>query len=168
MTTPLFASSFDGKKHSFDSDELQWRPSVYAVVISDNKILLFPQRRGGYDLPGGGVEIDETCDSAVIREVKEETGIDVKVKKLITMRENFFAWDPDSPNDRKVVHSLCLYYACEMIGGEISTEGLDEYEITHADRAEWVDLAIFSASTPIATSIDYRPIVLETAKELNR
>lgn len=58
-----------------------------AVIIKDRKILMVRQhvKRGDivWNFPGGGIEKDETPESACIREVKEETGLDIEDLKLI-------------------------------------------------------------------------------------
>src|SRR6266478_2668454 len=81
-----------GVARDFDSTELKWRPSAYGIVIKDQKILLSPQFGDKYDLPGGGVDLKEKLEEAVVREVKEETGIDVKNPKYLGFEESFF-WD---------------------------------------------------------------------------
>jgi 8-oxo-dGTP diphosphatase len=51
-----------------------------AIIILGGKLLLFHRQKPGRDyyiLPGGGVELDESFEEACIREVKEETGLDV-------------------------------------------------------------------------------------------
>ena len=51
-----------------------------AIIIRDGKVLLFHRQKPGRDyyiLPGGGVELEESFEEACIREVKEETGLDV-------------------------------------------------------------------------------------------
>ncbi len=51
-----------------------------AIIVQDKKLLVIHRQkfnRDYYTLPGGGVEIDETFEEACIREVKEETGLDV-------------------------------------------------------------------------------------------
>lgn len=52
------------------------------VVNNDNEILLKRDPRRGWELPGGVVEAGETFKDAVMREVKEETGIDIEVLKF--------------------------------------------------------------------------------------
>ncbi|WP_017471401.1 NUDIX hydrolase [Amphibacillus jilinensis] len=52
------------------------------VVNQQNKILLKLDPKRGWELPGGHVERDETFKEAVLREVKEETGIDIKLIKF--------------------------------------------------------------------------------------
>lgn len=60
---------------------------VGAVVIKENKILLIKRskspRKGEWSLPGGAIELGETVADAVIREIKEETGILVTCYEVI-------------------------------------------------------------------------------------
>ena len=64
---------------------------VNGILINDNKILSVQMKKNGfYCLPGGHIEIGEDSKEAVVREFKEETGIDVKVERLISITENFF------------------------------------------------------------------------------
>lgn len=61
--------------------------TVDAVLIENRRVLLIrrknPPFQGKYALPGGFVEYGESTESAVLRELKEETGIDAKIIKLI-------------------------------------------------------------------------------------
>ncbi len=50
-----------------------------AVVNSENKILLVRNRQRGWEFPGGYVEEGESIQAAAIREVKEESGIDIRL-----------------------------------------------------------------------------------------
>ncbi|MBU0660908.1 NUDIX domain-containing protein [Patescibacteria group bacterium] len=57
-----------------------------AVIINNGKILLmyrFYKNKEYYVLPGGGVEKDEQVEAAVVREIKEETNLDIKVDKKL-------------------------------------------------------------------------------------
>ncbi len=61
------------------------RNRATAIIVQNKKILVIHRLKYGRDyyvLPGGGVEIDETFEEACIREVKEETGLDVISIKL--------------------------------------------------------------------------------------
>lgn len=93
-------------------------PCVLAAVIKDDKILLgraphFPP--GVYSLLAGFVEVGETCEQAVIREVHEESGIEVH-------NVNYFGSQP-----WPFPHSLMLAYTAEYLRGEIIVE-YDELE----------------------------------------
>ena len=85
---------------------------VYGLVIENDKILLINKVTGPYDgkldLPGGSFEFGETPSMALIRELKEEVGIDVKKYKLI---------DADSitlkytyKNNPEILHHIGIIY----------------------------------------------------------
>lgn len=63
--------------------------SAGAVVLNDEgKILLIKGPRRGWEFPGGLIEIGETIHDGIIREVKEETGIDIEVTKFCGIYHN--------------------------------------------------------------------------------
>ncbi|MEM3770350.1 MAG: NUDIX hydrolase, partial [Candidatus Bathyarchaeia archaeon] len=65
---------------------------VGAIIICDGKILLEKRKgepgKGKWSVPGGLVELGERAEDAVIREVKEETGLDVADPELIDVVDN--------------------------------------------------------------------------------
>lgn len=62
------------------------RPTVTALVLYQNKLLLTKRAerpfKGWWDLPGGFIDRGERPEQAVIRELKEETNLDIKIKKI--------------------------------------------------------------------------------------
>ncbi len=72
---------------------MKHRISAGAIVIHEQKILLVNHKKDGhYDFwvaPGGGVKGTETTEQTAIREVKEETGLDISVLKLAYIEELF-------------------------------------------------------------------------------
>ncbi|MBD3279521.1 MAG: NUDIX domain-containing protein [Candidatus Pacebacteria bacterium] len=126
----------EGKTYQVGTDQLTFRPAVYGVIVKDGKILMSKQW-DGYDFPGGGIELGEPTDKALLREVKEETGLDVKMGRILHCEHSFFKL----PFKGNFVHSIHMYYECRVVGGEISTEFLDEQEKQYADKPEWVDLS---------------------------
>ncbi|MGV3464912.1 MAG: NUDIX hydrolase [Heyndrickxia sp.] len=66
--------------------------SASAVVLNDEgKILLIRGPKRGWEQPGGQVELGESIEEAVKREVKEETGIDIDVTKFCGIYQNLKA-----------------------------------------------------------------------------
>lgn len=64
------------------------------MLIKDNKILLHKNdNKDNCCLPGGGVHFLESSEEAIIREIKEETGLDIKVEECISTIENLFEHD---------------------------------------------------------------------------
>lgn len=62
------------------------RPRACAAIIQNGKILMVLHRSPTWEywtLPGGGIENNEIPEQTIVREVKEETGLDVKVGKLL-------------------------------------------------------------------------------------
>ena len=54
-----------------------YRVSTKALIFKDNKILLIMEPDGRWELPGGGLEVGETFESGLRREIKEEIGVNV-------------------------------------------------------------------------------------------
>ena len=68
-----------------------------ALVLQGNKILMVKQfvQRGDivWNFPGGGIEDNETPEEACVREVKEETGYNVVIKRLLFKSSNKFTFE---------------------------------------------------------------------------
>ncbi|MDA1079835.1 MAG: NUDIX domain-containing protein [bacterium] len=129
----------DGKAYPIPSDQLTFRPAVYAVIIQNDQILLSKQW-DGYDFPGGGINLGESNVAAVTREVREETGLDIEAGRVLFANNSFFKL----PYKEKFVHSIHMYYSCKVIGGELSVQNFDEQEKKYASLAEWVPLDSFA------------------------
>jgi ADP-ribose pyrophosphatase YjhB (NUDIX family) len=89
------------------------------VVDAEGRILL--QRRsdsGNWALPGGAMDIGETFAQSVVREVKEETGFDVRIERIIGIYSDpghVFAY-----GDGEVRQEFNICLACTIVGGELS------------------------------------------------
>jgi len=104
---------------------------VDALVVDQNKILLVkrsPQITNGgkYAIVGGFVERSENTKDACVREVKEETGYDVKLTFLLRIADN-----PDRPAEDR--QNISFVYVAEVIG----KSGEKDWEST---EVKWFDL----------------------------
>jgi len=139
MSEKIICHDINNKKEEVDSGKFRFRPSVYGILIEDNKILLSKQW-DGYDFPGGGVEIHETLEKALVREFFEETGLRVEVLAPVYQKTSFF--NPNYFEKYKGQYWNCpmMYSLVRKIGGELSVNNFDEGEKVYADLAEWVGL----------------------------
>ncbi|MFA5994042.1 MAG: NUDIX domain-containing protein [Parcubacteria group bacterium] len=129
----------NGDKHEVSAEELVFRPAVYGVIIKDGKILLSKQW-DGFDFPGGKIELGEDIKSALIREVKEETGMDVKVGRVVACENSFYKTLPGDSRKGDALHSMLVYYLCEIVSGELSIENIDIHEKDYISMPEWISL----------------------------
>jgi len=135
MEKTVKCRTIEGEIKEFPVSELSFRPSVYGVAIKDGKVLLSPQW-DGYDIPGGGVDLGELITDTLVREVKEETGLEVKPLRVLLVQDDFFF----HPYKKKPLQTPLIYFLCEVVGGEISDKGFDEHEKKYAKKAEWMPL----------------------------
>jgi ADP-ribose pyrophosphatase YjhB (NUDIX family) len=103
--------------------------AVSAAIFRDGKVLIVRRGRapamGVYTLPGGGVEVGETLEQAVIREVREETALDIEPVELVGFRQAI-ARDAMGRVER---HFVILPFAARYLGGQLT---LNE-ELSEAD-----------------------------------
>ncbi len=90
-------------------------PAAGAILIQDHKILLvkrkYPPRVGDWSLPAGFMEYDESPARCCIRELKEETGLDIKIDKLFWVYAGH-----DDPRS----HAVLALYLANIIGGTMA------------------------------------------------
>lgn len=148
------AKDIQGVYHEVPTERLRWRPSVYAILLQDDRVLVVPAD-DKYDLPGGGIEFGEMPESSLIRETYEETGLEIGNVRLFQAASSFFKM-PNVEDD--FIQSLMLYYCADVVGGELSTDHHDEIERLHLRLAEWMPISELAGIT-LTSSIDWRPIV---------
>lgn len=105
------------------------RPGV-AVIIMDDKNRVLLQKRSDVNLwgiPSGNVELGETIADAAIREVKEESNLDISILKLVGVYSEPSSQVFKYPNGR-TIHFITTCFLAKVIGGELrcnSSESLD-------------------------------------------
>ena len=127
---------------SIKSEDGKFKFRVCGILEHNEKYLLVKINTNSfYCLPGGHVELGEDTDTAILREMQEELGYEVKIKKLLAINQNFFY----DQNDNKKFHELGFYYLVEAVDeNKINTsdyvrEELDKGKIQHLDF-KWFNL----------------------------
>lgn len=98
------------------------RVAAYALLVENETILLcrlsaqIPRHQGKWTLPGGGIEFGERPEEAVVREVREETGLIVAVTSLAAV-DSIVA-----ESDGLQSHNIRILYRAEVVGGALSSE----------------------------------------------
>lgn len=100
----------------------QIRPGVAAIIQDDGGSILLQRRsdNGLWGLPGGSVEIGESVRDAIVREVREETGLTVEVLRLIGVYSDPRFQIVCYP-DGNVVHYISTLFACRILAGTLQT-----------------------------------------------
>jgi 8-oxo-dGTP diphosphatase len=106
------------------------RISAYGVIVDkDERILLCRLSKivvsleGKFILPGGGIEYGEHPEVAVVREVKEETGLTATVKELLTVESEVIDFpEYDGKKEPHQVHAIRIIYRVEVEPGELKVE----------------------------------------------
>ncbi|TYR74518.1 NUDIX hydrolase [Rossellomorea vietnamensis] len=104
---------------------------AFAIILDEDKRVLLCHRRD-YDLwnlPGGGVEKNESPWEAVIREVKEEIGLEVEIEKVLGLY------------NKPAKNNLVFSFLCKKIGGKLTLT--DE-----ADKIDWFHLSEIPNNIP--------------------
>lgn len=120
----------------------RFRPSAKAVVVRDGRVLVTRNRTPGdprpdwHIFPGGGQRPGETLDAALVREVREETGIEVRPGRLLWVRELIAARRREFPFD-PADHALEFMFQAEFV----ADHGDPHEEDTYQQAVAWVSIA---------------------------
>ncbi|MGY3717821.1 NUDIX hydrolase [Sutcliffiella cohnii] len=109
---------------------------IRSVVFKENKILLVRENDGEWSLPGGWGDIGLTPSEVAVKEVKEESGYDVKAKKLIAVMDKKCHPHPPSP-----YHVYKMFIQCEIIGGQAQS-GIETSEVAFFNENELPVLSV--------------------------
>lgn len=108
---------------------------VGAVVVHQGRVLLVQRGReplkGQWSLPGGLLEVGESLEAAVVREVEEETGLKVRLVELIELLDRIHRED-----GRVRYHYVIADYLCSVTGGELHAAS-DADAVRWVERGEW-------------------------------
>ena len=136
----VICGTLSGKNVAIQAERLQFRPSVYGLVVHDERLLVIRMRSTPHlFVPGGGVEPAESLEMALHREVREETGIEVDVERLAGVGESFFYYDRDD----EAYHCLAIFYRCRPLTFDL----LDDVQIDddEAHDPHWIPIRSLKA-----------------------
>jgi 8-oxo-dGTP diphosphatase len=123
------------------------RVRVAALILLDGKVVLARHRFGDsvyHLLPGGGVNYGETLEHAILREVREETGLEVDLGQLLFVNDTI-----DPAGTRHVVN---LTFGAVVTGGHV-TGSPDDHRVEAVDLVNPETLASLDLRPPIAEAL---------------
>ena len=140
------------------SREYPERPviGVGGVIVDRGRTVLIRRGTepllGQWSIPGGTIEIGETLEEAVRRELREETGLEVRVLELIELFDRIYLKNGETSHDRKKprYHFVIADYLCELVGGE-PRAGSDVTDLAFAREEELGKFHLTEKATAILT-----------------
>jgi 8-oxo-dGTP diphosphatase len=119
-------------------EKFRFRPSVYGIIRNpEGKICVCRNMSDGkLWFPGGGINVGETRKDALLREIKEETGLQgVIIGECLSSVENFFFYEPTD----EAMHAFLFFYDCKTTDTKL--KGNDQVEDDEARDFQWIDPA---------------------------
>jgi ADP-ribose pyrophosphatase YjhB (NUDIX family) len=107
---------------------------VGAVIVHEGRVVLIkrgkPPLYGRWVVPGGTVELGETLEEAIVREVEEETGLVVAPREILTVFDRI-----EKDGDRVAYHFVIVDYLCDYVSGRprAGSDALDVALVAPAD-----------------------------------
>jgi 8-oxo-dGTP pyrophosphatase MutT (NUDIX family) len=89
-----------------------------------------------WGFPGGAMNIGETAEAAAIREIKEETGYNVIVDKLVGVYTGFL----ETLNNGDKVQPIVFFFKLKIIGGDISIDNDETFDLKFFSKSNLPDL----------------------------
>ena len=122
---------------SFVTEEGRFNCRVCAILLDGERLLAMHDERSPYFyLPGGRIKMGERAEDAVLREVREELGIEAKIVRPLWLSQAFFNEDVDGMD----FHELCFYFLLDASETDLLSRGdaFTRQEGRHTHAFEWL------------------------------
>lgn len=109
---------------------MDYRHRVAVIIRREHKVLVIEAQRDAssyFVLPGGGLEFDEGIMECAVREVKEETNLDVQPINIAAIKDHF----------KEDTHGVEIYVNARVVGGEQAMGFVDEKERERMVALHW-------------------------------
>ncbi|MCY3822626.1 MAG: NUDIX hydrolase [Nitrospinae bacterium] len=132
---------------------------VGAIILDEENVLIVrrgqPPKMGAWSIPGGGVHLGEDLEEACMREVKEETGLDVEIlsEGRVLNRVTRDEWE------RIQFHYVLIDFVCRPVGGALQAA-------SDISEARWVPLSEVSSLSPMTSGT--AEFILESVASLKQ
>jgi|SRR5438105_14143422 len=138
---------------------------VGAIVLDGDRVLLVKRAheplKGEWSLPGGAVDVGETLEEAIRREVREETCLDVEVGPIVDVLDRI-RYDPDG---RVKFHYVLVDFLCRRLAGTLHCAS-DAEDAAWAERADLGRYSVAEAAVSVIDKAIARRSTAWTAREV--
>ena len=124
---------------------MKYEKSCGAVVFDGDKVLVIQQVKGHWGFPKGHVEAGETEAQTAVREIKEETNLDVEIDDSKRYVEHY------SPKEG--VEKDVVYFIAKKIGGEIKIQEEEVKDVKWLQPQEAIEILTYDASKNIMKNV---------------
>lgn len=146
------------------ADTVFKRTAARAIIKREKEYLFIHSKYGDYKFPGGGVEKGESLEEAMIREVQEETGFQVK-KETISFYGKVLERRKGHPED--IIEMDSHYFFCEVEKDNVDRK-LDEYEEEYDYQIIWLPLREAIIKNKQMANFDVCPWVIRETKVMEK
>lgn len=124
---------------------MRYEKSCGAVIFDNDKVLVLKQVQGHWGFPKGHVENNETEIETAIREIKEETNLDVEINEKFRYVETY------SPKEN--VTKDVVFFVAKKIGGDVKPQEEEVSEIKWVSPKEALELVSYESSKIVMEKI---------------
>jgi 8-oxo-dGTP diphosphatase len=124
------------------------------IINDENKVLLVKNPRKGWEFPGGIIEPGETLPQGLIREIKEETGVDVEILNIVGIYLNTRKRKGHSGVE-EIPTTVSIDFVCKYISGDLETSN-ESIEVKWLSEKEALKIVNLKQQYRFKKALDYK------------